>query len=174
MKETKSLSKGKVQMNVVTRDDYNKRGASIPNVAFDIYRHLSEFQDTLYCIQKIQPSYGNTSMDVLKEFIEEYGEQYFVIVQSDFLLKHSSNYNKINMDNIGMMTISLSTQKSYLLEAGFENILFNRKCSNIYTNGNIFVYPNERVKQFLQDNCGDIESGKIIGKIISNTNKEGE
>ena len=160
MKETRHLSTGRIQMTTVTKKDYEKRGSSIPGVALDIYRHVSSFNETLYCIQKIQPSFGNTIPDVLSEFISKYGETYFIVI-----LAENVKYDFPPSGDIDQTSAIIGQQKKELTELGFWNIMFNRKCSNIYSRGDIYIYPNDITRKFIQDNNGDVTSDKIVNSI---------
>lgn len=159
MKEIKRLINGNIELLVISKQDYDRRKSSLPNVVFDIYRHI-DFEGPIYFISKIKPSKNSIPSDLLLEFIRTVGTDKFIIAVAGMM----ANYFKIN-DSIADATEAIIKSKKFLSSVGFTNVLFNRKMALSYTLNDVFIYSNDIGNSFISDNMGSSQSGKIISHV---------
>lgn len=157
-----TLDTGEVNVTVNTRDMYENTNFRISGIAVDIYKNLPDFKDDLYFVRKVKPFKGYKVEDVLDEFTKNYGEDKFIFAQAGSISCDMEAGGIID-DAIGV----INSQRMDLFRSYFYNIIFNRVMHNSYGNGEIFIYSNDTVEDFIAKNMGSVTSDKIINRVIS-------
>ena len=156
---TYELESGKIKVRTYTREDLTS-GKLIRGVIKDIYTNLEHFNEPIIWIDDVTPVKGKPVTDVLDEYTEKYGEESFIMCQAGW----------ITFDRpVGLIeehTTFISTMVSFIIEAHFYRVLFNRCMSHSYGVPDFCIYSNDKTEDWIKDNMGE---GKIIKSVMSSS-----
>ena len=158
MTETIVTTKGVIGASTYTKED--SKSKIIRDLAADIFYNLPEFKDDIVVIIKVKAKEGSTMSECIKEFVEtnkDYKDK-LIFAQAGILTVMKVQAKISEGLNI------LNDEKNGLIQAGFKNIIFNRRMSKTSANGDYFIYNNKAGKDFIKKNLGDNDS-KIINRV---------
>lgn len=156
MKETKYLSSGKIHLLAITKKDYEERGSSIPKLSFDIYKNIQDFNNSIYYIQKVKPNYGSTPVDVIQEYVNEYGSSIYICAEAGAI-----NYDDYIPKTKKEIKNQVFQQRSDLFNLRFMNIVFTPTMSSICEKDDIFMYKNDITEDFMNNAF----NAEVIGQV---------
>lgn len=156
---TYELESGKIKVRTYTREDLTS-GKRIRGVIKDIYTNLENFNESIIWIDDVTPAKDKTITDVLDEYTEKYGEEAFVMCQAGCVTSDKP------AGLIEEHTTFISTMVSFVLEAYFYRVLFNRCMSHSYGVPDFCIYSNDKTEDWIKDNMGE---GKIIKSVMSSS-----
>ena len=156
---TYELESGKIKVRTYTREDLTS-GKRIRGVIKDIYTNLENFNEPIIWIDDVTPVKGKTITDVLNEYTEKYGEESFIMCQAGYVTsdKHSGLIEEY--------TTFISTMVSFVLDAYFYRVLFNRCMPHSYGVPDFCIYSNDKTEDWIKNNMGE---GKIIKSVMSSS-----
>ena len=156
---TYELESGKVKVRTYTREDLTS-GKRIRGVIKDIYTNLENFNEPIIWIDDVILAEGKTITDALDEYTEKYGEESFIMCQAICVTSEKP------AGLIEEHTTFISTMVSFVLEANFYRVLFNRFMSHSYGVPDFCIYSNDKTEDWIKDNMGE---GKIIKSVMSSS-----
>ena len=156
---TYELESGKIKVRTYTREDLTS-GKLIRGVIKDIYTNLGNFNEPIIWIDDVTPAKGKTVTDVLDEYTEKYGEEAFIMCQAGLI-----TFDK-PVGLIEERTTFISTMVSFVLEANFYRVLFNRCMAHSYGAPDFCIYSNDKTEDWIKDNMGE---GKIIKSVMASS-----
>ena len=156
---TYELESGKIKVRTYTREDLTS-GKLIRGVIKDIYTNLGNFNEPIIWIDDVTPAKGKTVTDVLDEYTEKYGEEAFIMCQAGWI-----TFDK-PVGLIEERTTFISTMVSFVLEANFYRVLFNRCMAHSYGAPDFCIYSNDKTEDWIKDNMGE---GKIIKSVMASS-----
>lgn len=156
---TYELKSGKIKVRTYTREDLTS-GKRIRGVIKDIYTNLENFNEPIIWIDDVILAEGKTITDALDEYTEKYGEEAFVMCQAGCVTSDKP------AGLIEEHTTFISTMVSFVLEAYFYRVLFNRCMSHSYGVPDFCIYGNDKTEDWIKNNMGE---GKIIKSVMSSS-----
>ena len=153
---TYELESGKVKVRIYTREDLTS-GKRIRGVIKDIYTNLENFNEPIIWIDDLILAKGKTITDVLNEYTEKYGDESFIMCQAIFVFRDKPT------GPIEEGITFISTVVSFIIDAYFHRILFNRCMSHSYGVPDFYIYSNDKTEKWIKENMGE---GKIIKSVM--------
>lgn len=156
------LNSGSVQKYRYTRQEFETTGKIKYNrVVADIFRYLKELDCPIYWLRNAKLKQGYTLKDLMNEYLQQTYEPELIFAQAGTIL---DDFPPEGLVETAQKNIKI--QRDELYNAGFINIIFNRKMKHSFMNTEVFVYLNEIADDFIADNIGDAQSDKIINRTV--------
>ena len=121
----------------------------------DIFNNLPEFSTDIVFIIKASAKEGYTITDILSSFMKKSGyvRKSLVFTQAGILSNVPESVEIKISDGVKMIDV----ERKYIKDAGFKNIIFNRRMSLTFGNPEIFIYKNSISDEFINSNMGTDE-----------------
>lgn len=121
-------------------------------VIYDIYSNISEMNKNIVWILNATPADGYQMKDLLDKFVSSMSSMGIIMTCAGTL----SNSLIVDTNNKILDGIqAISTERQWLFNSNFANVLFKRRMSRCYGNSNIFIYMNTDAEDFLKKYEGE-------------------
>lgn len=158
--EFKTIS-GSGQIYTYTRQEFETTGKIKYNkVVADLFRYLKELDCSIYWIRNVKLNPGASLHNFVSEYhLAQADDQWLLFAQAGTVL---DEFHPEGLIEVAQQDIK--KQRDELHNAGFVNIIFNRKMKHSFMNTEVFIYLNDMGDDFIADNIGDVQSDKIINR----------
>lgn len=149
---------GTIKGYVYCKEDYDPKIAIRPVIA-DIFEYADCEDDmSIAFITEAIPE-GEYTLEHLLDNYTKSSQNAYIMCQAGTLEPGLNAFGTVQK-----ALEHIESEKGYIMNAFFYNIIFNRRMSRSFGNTNICIYDNDVVEDFIDKNMG---KGKIINRVES-------